>query len=122
MYSTSVCENTYGQKALMYKHLGQNAKIYDAKIIHPENLSLGDESIIADYCFIYAVGRGIEIGSFCNITQHSIVQAGGLVKIHDFVGLGPRTTILAATDDYEGHGFIGLGLFGLNIAALRSET
>ena len=93
--------------------LGKNAKIYStAKIINPENLSLGDESIIADFCFIYAVGRGIYIGNFCNITEHCIIQAGGQVKLGNFVGLGPRTTILAASDDYEGNGFIGLGIFG----------
>ena len=97
----------------MLKHLGKNAKIFStAKIICPENLSLGDESIIADFCFIYAVGKGIDIGNFCNITEHAIIQAGGHVEIGDFVGLGPRTTILAASDDYEGNGFIGLGLFG----------
>jgi len=92
---------------------GKNSKIYStAKIINPENLILGLESIIADFCFIYAVGRGIEIGNFCNITEHCIIQAGGLVKLHDFVGLGPRTTILAASDDYEGKGLIGLTIFG----------
>ena len=92
----------------MFKHLGKNAKIFStAKIIEPENLSLGDESIIADFSFIYAVGRGIEIGNFCNVTEHAIIQGGGLVKIGDFVGLGPRVTILAATDDYEGNGLIG---------------
>jgi acetyltransferase-like isoleucine patch superfamily enzyme len=89
-------------------NLGFNAKIYEtAKIINSENLSLGDESIIADFCFIYAVGRGIEIGNFCNITEHCIIQAGGLVQLGNFVGLGPRTTILAASDDYEGNGLIG---------------
>jgi galactoside O-acetyltransferase len=30
----------------------------------------------------------------------------------DFSAIGPRTTILAATDDYEGNGFIGLSTFG----------
>jgi len=91
------------------KHLGKNAKIYPlAKIIEPENLSLGDESIIADFCFIYAVGKGIDIGNFCNVTEHCIIQAGGHVKIGDFVGLSPRTTILAAADDYEGNGLTSL--------------
>ena len=95
------------------RHEGKNATIYPlAKIIEPENLSLGDESIIADFCFIYAVGKGIDIGSFCNITEHCIIQAGGLVRLHNFVGLGPRTTILASSDDYNGEGFIGSKIFG----------
>lgn len=97
----------------MVKHLGKNATIYPlAKIIYPENLSLGDESIIADFCFIYANGRGIEIGKFCNITQHCIVQAGGLVKLSGFSALAPRVTILAASDNYKGEAFHGLGTFG----------
>lgn len=97
----------------MYKHLGRNVKIFStAKIICPENISIGDETIIADFSFLYAVGKGIEIGNFCHVTEHAIIQAGGFVKLGDFVGLGPRTTILAASDDYEGNGFIGLALFG----------
>jgi galactoside O-acetyltransferase len=95
-----------------FKHLGKDVTIYDAKLIYPENISIGDSSIIADYCFLYASGKGIEIGNFCNITQHCILQSGGLLKLSDFVGLGPRTTIMAATDDYLGDGFIGNKVFG----------
>ena len=97
----------------MFKYLGFNTTIYPtAKLIEPENLSIGDESIIADFCFIYAVGKGINIGNFCHITEHCIIQAGGLVNIGDFSALGPRTTILAASDDYEGNGLIGLKVLG----------
>jgi len=96
------------------KHLGLNAFIYPtAKIIHPENLSLGDESIIADFSFIYAVGKGIEIGNFCNITEHAIIQSGpnSIVKFHDFSAIGPRVTILAASDNYLGEAFSGLSIY-----------
>lgn len=97
----------------MFKHLGTNVTIFStAKIICPENISIGDETLIADFSFLYAVGRGIEIGNFCHITEHGILQAGGLLKMGDFSAIGPRTTILAATDDYEGNGFIGLKIFG----------
>lgn len=93
----------------MFKHLGRKVTIYPtAKIIYSENISLGDEVIIADFSFLYAPGKGIEIGNFCHITEHSIIQAGGLVKFNDFSAIGPRTTILASSDDYEGNGFIGL--------------
>ena len=94
---------------MIFKHLGKNAKIFDtAKVINSENISIGDESLIADFSFLYAVGKGIEIGNFCHVTEHGIIQAGGLVKMGDFSAIGPRTTILAATDDYEGNGLIGL--------------
>jgi acetyltransferase-like isoleucine patch superfamily enzyme len=96
-----------------FKHLGKNAQIFaGAKVICPENISIGDESVIDDFCFIYGVGKGIEIGNFCHITVHGIVQAGGLVQMGDFSAIGPRTTIMAATDDYQGNGFIGLKVLG----------
>ena len=98
---------------MIFKSVGKNVKIFDsAKIICPENISIGDETLIADFSFLYAVGKGIEIGNFCHVTEHGIIQAGGLVKMGDFSAIGPRTTILAATDDYEGNGFIGLSVFG----------
>lgn len=96
---------------MKFKNIGKNVKIFDtAKIINPANISLGDECLIADFSFLYAVGKGIEIGNFCHITEHGIIQAGGLVKMGNFSAIGPRTTILAATDDYEGNGFIGLAI------------
>jgi len=98
---------------MIFKSIGKNVKIFNsAKIICPENITIGDETLIADFSFLYAVGKGIEIGNFCHITEHGIIQAGGLVKMGDFSAIGPRTTILAASDDYEGNGFIGLAVFG----------
>jgi galactoside O-acetyltransferase len=97
----------------MFKYTGKNITIYPlARILFPENLSLGDETVIADFCFIYAIGKGIELGNFCHITEHGIIQAGGLVKFGDFSSIGPRTTILASSDNYEGEGFHGLKIFG----------
>jgi len=96
-----------------FKYAGKNATVYPlAKIVCPENISIGDESIIADFCFIYAIGKGIEIGNFCHITEHGIIQSGGLVKFNDFATIAPRVTILAASDDYVGEAFAGLGIFG----------
>ena len=106
----------------MFKHLGKNATVYPlAKIVCPENLSIGDETIIADFCFIYAVGKGIELGSFCHITEHGIIQAGGLVKMGDFSAFGPRVTLLAATDNYHGEGFIGMKIFGDKYRKVTNE-
>lgn len=95
------------------KSFGRNATIYSlAKIIYPENLSLGDESVIDDFAFIYASGKGIEIGNFCHITAHCSIFAGGKVTFKDFSAIGPGCTVLAESDDYQGNGFIGLKVFG----------
>jgi len=96
-----------------FKSIGRNVTIHPlAKIVQPENISIGDETIIDDFAFIYAVGKGIRIGNFCHITVHCTVQAGGHVEIGDFSGIGPGSIILAASDDYLGGGFIGLSVFG----------
>ena len=91
--------------------LGRNSKVYPmAKILCPENLSLGDESTIADFAFVHANGKGIEIGNFCMIQSHVILVSGGLIKIGDFVGISYGATILASSDSYTGEGLIGLAV------------
>ena len=96
-----------------YKHIGKNSVVWpSAKIAFPENISIGIETCIDDFCFLYATGKGIEIGDFCHITAYSMLLANGLIKFNDFSAVGPRCTLLSATDDYQGNGFIGLKVFG----------
>jgi acetyltransferase-like isoleucine patch superfamily enzyme len=97
----------------MFKSIGKNTTIYPlAKFIYPRNISIGDESVIDDFAFLYASGKGIEIGKFCHITVHCTLMAGGKITIKDFTGIGPNCVILAESDDYNGNGFIGLQVFG----------
>jgi len=92
---------------------GNNVTIWSlAKIVYPENISIGDETVIDDFCFLDGGGKGIKIGKFCHIVVHSIVKSGGLLEIGDFTGIAYRCTILAGTDDYYGAGLIGLKVFG----------
>lgn len=98
---------------MQFKKIGKNVTIYPlAKIVFPENISIGDETVIDDFVFIYGAGKGIKIGNFCHITVHCHVQSGGLIEIGDFSGIGPGSIILAASDDYQGGGFMGLKIFG----------
>ena len=91
------------------KYCGQNVTIFPtAKIISPENIEVGDETVIDDFCFLYGVGKGIKLGRFNHICVHSIIQAGGRVEFGDFSALAPGCILMAATDDYHGNGFIGL--------------
>ncbi len=91
-----------------FKKIGRNVTIYNASIIYPENISIGDEVVIDDFCFLTGREEGIEIGNFSHIVAGTILQGGGLLKIGDFCGIGHRSVILAASDDYHGEGFIGL--------------
>ena len=98
---------------LQFKKKGRNITIYPyARVIYPENISIGDETVIDDFAFVYGAGNGMSIGNFCHITAHCTVQSGGFLDIGDFTGIGPGSIILAGTDDYQGNGFIGLKIFG----------
>jgi acetyltransferase-like isoleucine patch superfamily enzyme len=95
------------------KYCGNNVKIWSlAKIVLPENISIGDETMIDDFTFLYGQGDGITIGKFCHIGVGCIIQSYGIILIDDFVGIGANSTIFAGTDDYHGNGFQGLGVFG----------
>ena len=96
-----------------FKKIGKNVTIYSlAKILNPENIEIGDETVIDDFAFIYGTGRGITIGKFSHMGVHIYIMAGGHIKIGDFVGLSPGSLVMAASDDYKGQGFMGLGVFG----------
>jgi acetyltransferase-like isoleucine patch superfamily enzyme len=89
--------------------MGKNAHIWSgAKIIYPENVTVGDESVIDDFAFLLASGKGIKIGKFCHITAHCTLNSGGLIEIGDFSAIAWGGVIIATTDDYNGGGFIGL--------------
>lgn len=103
------------------KKTGHNATIHPlAKIVYPQNVSIGMETVIDDFAFLYGSGRGIDIGRFCHVTTHCILQAGGKLTMEDFSAIGPGGTILAASDDYEGNGFIGLAVFGDKYRRVRN--
>lgn len=95
------------------RHSGRNAYIYPgAKIVCPENISLGEETVVDDFCFLYATGKGIEVGDYSHICVGTIILAGGKVKIGRFSALSPGCRLLAETDSYDGNGFVGLKVFG----------
>jgi acetyltransferase-like isoleucine patch superfamily enzyme len=97
----------------MFKHLGRNVTIYPlAKIVGEDCVSLGDEVVIDDFCFIYGVGKGLVVGDFSHICVGSILLTGGLLKIGRFSAVSPGGRILAETDSYDGNGFVGLQVFG----------
>lgn len=91
-----------------FKAIGRNVKIYPlAKIIGPETISLGDEVVIDDLCFIYSIEGGIEFGDFSHLCVGTILMAGGLLKIGNFTTISPGCIIMASTESYDGEGLYG---------------
>jgi acetyltransferase-like isoleucine patch superfamily enzyme len=88
-------------KSLGFKKLGKNVKISDkASIYNPEQMIIGDESRIDDFCVIsgkVVIGKNVHIAVFCNVAGG---EAG--VTIEDFAGLAYGCHVFTQSDDYSG--------------------
>lgn len=84
-----------------FKKKGKNLKIFDAKIIKPEVIEIGDYSEIDDFCFIYG-GKGIKIGRYVHISRFVSIIGGGELFLGDYTVLADGARILTGTDSYHG--------------------
>lgn len=86
---------------LGFKALGNNVKISTkASIYNPENIEIGDNSRIDDFCVISGnviIGRYVHIAPFCLV-------AGGEkgIQMDDFSGLAYQVQVFSQSDDYSG--------------------
>lgn len=83
------------------KYVGSNVKVSDrAALNNPDQLSIGDNSRIDDFCVISGrvdIGRNVHIAVFCHV-------AGGSegVVLEDFTGLAYGCHVFSESDDYSG--------------------
>ncbi|MEW9671331.1 acyltransferase [Ammoniphilus sp. 3BR4] len=90
-------------KEIGFKSIGKNVMVSRKTSIYmPENIKLGNDVRIDDYCCLVGGKKGIEIGSNVHIAFHCIILGNGGVIINDFAGLSSRVSIYSATDDYSG--------------------
>ena len=91
------------------RHAGEEVKIYPtAKIVHPENVSLGDHTRLCDFVFIHPEFGEIEIGRYCDFEPYSLIWGAGKLKVGDFVNFGPGMKIMGNMYDYR-EGDISVG-------------
>lgn len=94
----------YSEKALQkmgFKYLGKNVLISEkASIYGAENISIGDNSRIDDFCILNGT---IEIGKYVHIAAYCGLFAGDAgISLADYAGLSSRISVYAASDDYSG--------------------
>ena len=86
---------------MSFKFLGESVKISDkASIYNPENIEIGDNSRIDDFCLLSGkliIGKNVHIAPMCLV-------AGGEKGIifSDFSGLAYKVQVFAQSDDYSG--------------------
>jgi len=84
------------------KCYGSNIQISRrASIYSPENIEIGDNVRIDDFC-ILSGGGGIKLGSFIHIAPFCGLYGGSGIEIGDFAGLSSRTALYSESDDFSG--------------------
>lgn len=80
----------YGKNVLISK----KCSIYGAS-----NISIGNNVRIDDFCVL---SGDIEIGNYVHISAFCALYGSGGIKIGNFCGISPRTSIFSASDDFSG--------------------
>jgi len=81
---------------------GDNVTIYPmAKIIKPEVIDIGNNSMIDDFSFIYG-GKSIKIGKYVHLESFLSIIGGGELIVGDYAVIATGARILTGTDSYHG--------------------
>jgi galactoside O-acetyltransferase len=88
-----------------FKSLGTNVKISRKSSIYgASSISIGSNVRIDDFCIL---SGKIELGSHIHISAYCALYGAMGIRLEDYSGLSPRTTIFSAMDDFSGDYFIG---------------
>lgn len=89
---------------LGFKYLGNNLRISKNAIFYgAENISIGSNSRIDDFCLLSASANGeIILGKFVHISAGSYFFGKGGIILGDFAGVSAGSKIFSETDDFSG--------------------
>lgn len=93
-------------KEIGFKSFGKDVLISrKASIYGAENISIGDNVRIDDFCIL---SGNIEIGCHCHFGAYASLFAGdSKITFDDFSGLSSYSCVYAITDDYIGPNLLG---------------
>lgn len=88
-----------------FKSCGINVKISKKSSIYgASSISIGNNVRIDDFCIL---SGKIDLGSHIHISAFCALYGAMGIKLEDYSGLSPRTTIFSAMDDFSGDYLIG---------------
>jgi len=86
-----------------FSAIGKNVRISDrASLYNIQNIALGDNVRIDDYCILSAGSGGIQIGNHVHIAVFSSLIGAGKITLSDFCNISSRVAIYSSNDDYSG--------------------
>lgn len=94
--------------AIGFRSIGKDILLSDKACIYgAENISIGDNSRIDDFCILSAGEDGIIIGQHVHIGCYVSLIGHAKITIDDFAGLSGRTSVYSSSDDFSGNFLTG---------------
>jgi galactoside O-acetyltransferase len=86
-----------------FAYVGKNPRLSDkASYYNCQNITIGDNVRIDDFCVLSAGAGGIKIGSFIHIAVYTSLIGAGKIALQDFSNISSRVSIYSSNDDYSG--------------------
>lgn len=86
-----------------FASLGNNVQISEkASIYNCNNISIGNNVRVDDFCILSAGIGGIQIGNYVHLAAFSSLIGSGKITLSDFCNLSSRVSIYSSSDDYSG--------------------
>jgi dTDP-4-amino-4,6-dideoxy-D-glucose acyltransferase len=91
-----------------FKSIGQNVKISPkASIYRAENIEIGNNVRIDDFCILSAGEGGIKIGNNVHIACYTHFIGAGRIECEDHSQFSSHCGIFSSTDDFSGKYLVG---------------
>ena len=89
--------------AMGFASFGSDVLLSDkASYYNCQNIRLGNNVRIDDFCVLSAGAGGIDIGSYVHIAVFSSLIGAGKISLADFCNISSRVSIYSSNDDYSG--------------------
>lgn len=90
-------------EAIGFAAVGENVQISDrASFYGVQNIVIGNNVRIDDFCVISAGAGGIVIGSYVHVAVYVSLIGQGKILLSDFCNISSRVAIYSSNDDYSG--------------------
>lgn len=86
-----------------FKSVGRNVQLSDkASYYNCENISIGNNVRVDDFCVLSAGNGGIDIGNHIHIAVYTSLIGAGKITLKDFCNISSKVAIYSSNDDYSG--------------------
>lgn len=90
-------------RTLGFAHVGENCQLSNkASFYNCQQIRIGNNVRIDDFCVLSAGVGGIEIGDYIHIAVYSSLIGAGKIVLEDFSNISSRVSIYSSNDDYSG--------------------